>query len=134
MMKKFLMLVLACLLISTQTGTTVFAADQSTTDTQTLEQVKVNVNRAGVGEKARVTVRLKDGTKRKGYVAERHDEDFVLRDRKTDAPSTIAYRDVSKIGIDHGHSTARNTTIGVAIGVGAVVIVLGILVASEFDD
>ena len=133
MMKKFLMLPLACLLIWTQTGVTVFAADQDSNGTQTLEQVKVNVNRAGVGEKARVTVKLKDGTKRKGYVAERHDDDFVLRDRKTDAPSTIAYRDVNKIGIDHGHSTARNTGIGVGIGVGAVVLTLAILFASIND-
>jgi preprotein translocase subunit SecF len=133
MMKKFLKLVLACLLVSTQAGAPVFAADQSSKDAQTPEQVKINVNRAGIGEKARVTVRMKDGTKRKGYVSERHDEDFVLRDRKTDAASTIAYRDVSKIGIDRGHSTARNTTIGVAIGVGAVVLVLAALFASIND-
>jgi preprotein translocase subunit SecF len=132
-MKKFMTLAMTCLLVSTQSGSTVFAADQATTDAQTLEQVKVNVNRAGIGEKARVTVKLKDGTKRKGYVAERREDDFVLRDRKTDAPSTITYRDVSKVSIDHGHSTARNTGIGVGIGVGAVVLALTIIFASLND-
>ncbi|MFL6231128.1 MAG: hypothetical protein ACJ741_20310 [Pyrinomonadaceae bacterium] len=133
MLKKFLTLVLGCLLVSTQSGATVFAAGQASGDAQTVEQVKINVNRAGLGEKARVTVKLKDGTKRKGYVAERHEEDFVLRDRKTDAPSTIAYRDVSKVEIEHGHSTARNTTIGVGIGVGAVVLALTLIFASLND-
>lgn len=132
-MKKFLTLSLACLLISTQAGTNAFAAGQATSDAQTLERVKVKVSRAGTGEKARVTVKLKDGTKRKGYVSERHDEDFVIRDRKTDAPTTIAYKDVSKVEINHGHSTARNTTIGVIIGVGAVLTVLAVLVATSFD-
>jgi hypothetical protein len=132
-MKKFLTLSLACLLISTQAGTTAFAAAQATTDAQTLEQVKINVNRAGIGEKARVTVKLKDGTKRKGYVSERRDEDFVVRDRETDAPTTFAYKDVSKVDINRGHSTARNTAIGVAIGVGAVVVVLAAIVAASFD-
>jgi preprotein translocase subunit SecF len=131
-MKRVLTLTLACLLISTQ-AVAPAAAAQSSTDAQTLEQVKVNINRAGLGEKARVTVKLKDGTKRKGYVSERRDDDFVLRDRKTDAPANIAYRDVSKVEIEHGHSTARNTALGVGIGVGAVVLVLAILVASEFD-
>lgn len=132
-MKKFLTLALACLLVSTQAGTNTFAAGQATNDAQTLDQVKVKVNRAGTGEKARVTVKLKDGTKRKGYVSERRDEDFVLRDRETDAPTTIAYKDVSKVDINRGHSTARNTTIGVLIGVGAVMTVLAVIVAASFD-
>jgi hypothetical protein len=132
-MKKILTLALMLLLLQAQTGAVALAAGQSTKDTQTPDEVKVQVNRAGIGEKARVTVRLKDGTKRKGYVSERRDNEFVLRDRKTDAPSTIAYGDVGKIGIDRGHSTARNTAIGVGIGVGAVVLVLAILIASEFD-
>ena len=132
-MKKILTLALTLLLLQAQTGAVALAAGQSSKDAQTPDEVKVLVNRAGIGEKARVTLRLKDGTKRKGYVSEHRDNDFVLRDRKTDAPSTIAYADVSKLGIDHGHSTARNTTIGVVIGVGAVLTVLGILIASEFD-
>jgi hypothetical protein len=132
-MKKILTLALTLLLVQAQTGAVALAAVQSAKDAQTPDEVKVLVNRAGIGEKARVTLRLKDGTKRKGYVSEHRDNDFVLRDRKTDTPSTLAYADVSKISIDHGHSTARNTTLGVVIGVSAVLVVLGVLIASEFD-
>ena len=133
-MKKIL--TLALLLVFAQTQTVAFAiaaAGQATKGAQTPEEVKVQVNRAGLGEKARVTVRLKDGTKQKGYVAEHRENDFVLRDRKTDAPTTIAYKDVQKLEINRGHSTARNTAIGVGIGVGAVVLTLAILVATTFD-
>jgi hypothetical protein len=132
MMKKFMTLALAWLLLATQMGAPALAAS-ATKSAQTPEDAKVKINRAGVGEKARVTVWLKDGTKHKGYVAEHGEGDFVLRDRKTDAPTTIAYRDVTKVDINRGHSTARNTTIGVSIGAGAVLLTLVILFAT-FND
>jgi hypothetical protein len=133
MIRKSLALALALVALHAYAGTPVFAASQAGNDAQTLEQVKTQVNRAGIGEKARVTVKMKDGTKQKGYVAERGEGDFVLRDRKTDAPTTIAYKDVAKVDISRGHSTARSTAIGIGIGVSAVILVLGILIAREFD-
>ncbi|MDT7543275.1 MAG: hypothetical protein QOE33_3179 [Acidobacteriota bacterium] len=133
MFKKILTLTLAALVFATQSGTRVFAATQATKNADTQEKVKANVDRAGLGAKARVTVKMKDGTERKGYVSERRDTEFVLRDHKTDAPTTIAYNDVARVHVDHGHSTARNTTIGVLIGVGAVVTVLAVLFASLND-
>jgi hypothetical protein len=133
MFKKILTLTLAGLLFATQTGATAFAASQATKTPDTLEQVRASVDRAGLGAKARVTLKMKDGTERKGYVSERSDANFVLRDNKTDAPTTIAYSDVAKVHIDHGHSTARNTALGVGIGVGAVVVVLAVIFASLND-
>lgn len=130
MFKKILTLALTALLLATQSGTTAFAASQATKNVDTLDKIKANVDRAGLGAKARVTVKMKDGTERKGYVSERHDADFILRDHKTDAPATITYADVARIHVDQGHSTARNTTIGVLVGVGAVISVLAVLFAS----
>ena len=98
--------------------------------TTTTEAVKIKVAKLGVGEKAKATVFLKDGTRKKGYIAQTGDSDFVLRDRKTDAPSTISYADVAKVDSNRGHSTARNVTIGVAVGVGAVLTVLAVLISS----
>ncbi len=57
----------------------------------------------------------------------------MVRDRKTDAPTTIRYADVLKVEDNKGHSTARNIAIGVAVGVGAVLAVIGILI-STLDD
>lgn len=100
------------------------------TQQPTVEQVKIKVARLGVGAKAKATVWLANGTKIKGYVAQAGDADFVMRDRKTDAPTTIRYADVAKIESNKGHSMARNVAIGVAVGVGAVLAVLGLLIAS----
>ena len=99
----------------------------------TVEAVKSRVARLGVGAKAKATIRLKNGTKVKGYIAQADEEDFVVRDRKTDAPTTIRYADVLKVEDNKGHSTARNIAIGVAVGVGAVLAVIGILI-STLDD
>ena len=133
MFKKILTLALAGLLLAAQPGATAFAASRATQDADTMEKVRANIDRAGLGEKARVTVRMKDGSERKGYVSERRGEEFVLRDRKTDAPSVIRFADVARVSVNRGHSTARNTALGVGIGAGAVLLTLALLIAS-LDD
>jgi hypothetical protein len=95
-----------------------------------VESVRIKIERLGVGENAKATIRLKTGGKIKGYVSQAGEENFVLRDRKTDAPTTIRYADVLKVEENKGHSTARNVGIGVAVGVGAVLAVVGLLIAS----
>jgi hypothetical protein len=93
------------------------------------EQLKIKIARLGVGEKAKATVTLKDGTKIKGYISRAGDDDFVMRDRKTDAATTIRYADIQKVDSNKGHSTARNIAIGVGIGVGAFLAVIAITLA-----
>jgi hypothetical protein len=104
-------------------------SSQGSKQVPTVEAVKSRVARLGVGSKAKATARLKNGTKVKGYIAQANEDDFVIRDRKTDAPTTIRYEDVLKVEDNKGHSTARNIAIGVAVGVGAVLAIIGITIA-----
>ncbi len=135
MKRKYLTFALVALLLQTLVGlpAAVAAKTQAEKDAQTLEQVKVKVARLGVGDKARVTVKFKDGTKLKGYISQAKDAEFIVRDRKTDVPSVVPYRDVARVDSNRGHSTARNVAIGTVIGVGSVLTVLGILIAG-LDD
>ena len=94
-----------------------------------LDQVKAKIAKIGVGEKAKATVMLKDGTKKKGYIGQAGTDDFVLRDRKTDSPTTISYSEVAKVESNKGHSTARNIAIGVGIGAGALLAIILITIA-----
>jgi hypothetical protein len=97
-------------------------------DKQSLtEQIKIKIAKLGIGEKAKATITMKDGTKTKGYVSRAGDDDFVMRDRKTDAATTIRYADVLKAESNRGHSTARNIAIGVGIGVGAFLAAIAII-------
>ncbi len=106
------------------------SAQQSNSPVPTVEKIKAKVAKIGIGEKAKATVYLKDGTKKKGYIGQASNDDFVLRDRKTDAPTTISYRDVSKVESNRGHSTARNLAIGIGIGAGAFLAILLIAIAN----
>jgi hypothetical protein len=109
---------------------TVSAQSQSDNQqTSSIDRVKIEVAKLGVGDKARATITTRDGAKTKGYVYRAGDDDFVIRDRKTDAPTTIRYADVVKIQRDRGHSMARNILIGVGIGTGALLATILIVIA-----
>ncbi|MFZ0060829.1 MAG: hypothetical protein WAL47_02255 [Pyrinomonadaceae bacterium] len=128
MLKTNLSLLVAVMLLLATTSQPAVAS-QSGRQAPTVEAVKSKIARLGVGAKAKATIKLKNGTKVKGYVAQADEEDFVIRDRKTDAPTTIRYADVLKVEDNKGHSTARNIAIGVAVGVGAVLAIIGITIA-----
>ena len=127
-MKLYLMCLIASVLLLTSVPLAV-VAQPSARQPMTLEKIKSKVAKLGVGEKAKATVFLKNGTKLKGYIAQSGESDFVLRDRKTDAPSTISYDEVAKIDSNKGHSTARNIAIGVGIGAGALLAIIFITIA-----
>jgi len=123
MWKKYLPMLISGLLLFTVATPPTFAGQVST------EQTKVKVQRLGVGEKAKATIKVKDGSKIKGYISEVNDSDFVVRDRKTDAPTRIRYEDVVSVDSNRGHSTAKHIAIGVGIGVGAFLLVIAAVIS-----
>jgi hypothetical protein len=127
LMRTYLICLLASVLLVASISIPVAA--QQTSNGATVEKVKAKVAKLGVGEKAKATAFLKDGTKIKGYIGQAGSDDFIIRDRKTDAPTTIRYADVSKIDSNRGHSTARNIAIGVGIGAGALLAIIFITIA-----
>ena len=131
-MKTISWVLLVVLLLAPAART--FGAGQKT-DQQpaTIEQIKSQVAKLGVGEKARATITLKNGTKTKGYLYSAGDDDFVIRDRKTDAPTTIRYADVARVQPDKGHSKAKHLALGIGIGVGAFLGIL-LIVFSRLND
>jgi hypothetical protein len=127
-MKTYLTCLLASIILLAAISLPV-SAQQGNTEATTVETIKIKIAKLGVGEKAKATVFLKDGTRTKGYIAQAGDDDFVIRDQKTDAPRTIRYTDVAKVESNRGHSTARNIAIGVGIGVGAFLAIVAITLA-----
>ena len=133
MFKKYLSLALVFLLANVLTAVPALAGPKSSGQAQSIEQIKTKLAKIGVGEKARATVRLKDGTKIKGYVAEVRDTEFVMRDRKTNEPRTVSFQDVAKVESNRGHSTARNLGLGIGIGAAAVLGILAIIITQSLD-
>jgi hypothetical protein len=101
--------------------------------TQTnLEKVRKNVAQLGVGSKAKATITRNDGSKVKGYVYSAGDEDFVIRDGKTDSPTTIRYAEVKKVDDNRGHRNAKLAALFVGIGAAiTLVAVFGAIAANE---
>src|ERR1044071_5227614 len=106
---------------------------QVAAQTQTsLDHVKKNVAKLGVGSKAKATITLNNGAKVKGYVYSAGDEDFVIRDRKTDAPTTIKYADVKSVDDDRGHCYAKMAVLFVGIGAAiTLAAIFGAIAANE---
>lgn len=97
-----------------------------------VEKARSQVAKLGVGSKARGTITLNDGTKVKGYVYSASDEEFVIRDRKTDTPTTVRYADVRSVDDNRGHSVARNVLIIAGIGTAiTIAAVFGAILSNE---
>lgn len=106
---------------------------QVAAQTQTnLEKAKKNVAKLGVGSKAKATITRNDGTKVKGYVYSAGDGDFVIRDSKTDAATTISYAEVKNVDDNRGHRNAKLAVLFVGIGAAVTIAaVFGAIAANE---
>ena len=101
--------------------------------TQTnLEKAKKNVAKLGVGSKAKATITLNDGSKVKGYVYSAGDDDFIIHNSKTDAPTTIRYVEVKNVNDERGHRNAKLAALFVGIGAAVTLAaVFGAIAANE---
>lgn len=82
------------------------------------EKVRSSLIKLGVGESARVEVKLRDGTRLKGYVREAGEDSFVVVNRKTGAASAVTYEQVDKLK-GRGLSTGAKVAIGFGVAAGA---------------
>ena len=122
-MKKLVYL-LSILLVIVPASRVVVAAQKTDKAAARIQKARKNVMKLGVGSKARATITLNDGTTMKGYVYSANDEDFVIRDRKTDAATTVRYADVKSVDDNRGHRYAKLAAL--CVGVGAAITIAAI--------
>ena len=92
MLKKYLSFALVALVLNPAFGATVFASTTKEEKAQKfVAKVKNNIAKLGTGKDAQVSVKLKDGTKLKGFVSEASETGFVVTDAKTGTLTNIAY-------------------------------------------
>ncbi|HST22360.1 MAG TPA: hypothetical protein VLR90_14650 [Blastocatellia bacterium] len=125
MPKKFLSLLLAGLLIQLICVQSASANPMADKQTRLAEKVKEGVSKLGLGQDARVELRLRDKTKLAGYISEVKEDSFVVSDAKTGDATTISYSNVTQVK-GHNLSTGAKIAIGIGIGVGIVLIVFAI--------
>jgi hypothetical protein len=128
MFKKVTSFVFVCLLMHT-TGGLAIAGSKVEKESRRIEKVKAGVAKLGVGRDARIDIKLKDKTKLSGYLSQVNDDSFVVSDLKTGASTTVAYPVVAQV---RGHNLS--TGVKIAIGVGIVVLVIGIIILVAAND
>jgi hypothetical protein len=105
-------------------------ARASQTNDDAASKVQKKVARIGIGEKAKVTVRMKSGTKIKGFIAQAGANDFTVRNKQTGDVTSILYSDVLKVEDNRGLSRSKNLALGIGLGVAAFIAVGALIFAS----
>lgn len=124
MLKRTFALMLAALLFATLGLQS--ARAQTAGDAQRADKARVKVQRIGLGQNARVEVKLLDETKLKGYVSAADQDSFTVIDSKTGASRTVAYADVARVKKPGGGLSPL--TWGIIAGATAAAIIVGITV------
>lgn len=91
--RGFAIMLGAALLLAASGGQPVFAKAGG----DSAEEVRTKVARLGVGEKARVEVRLRDGWKLEGYVRRAGAQTFDVTEDESGVTIEVAYADVAQI-------------------------------------
>lgn len=94
---------------------------QTAKDTLSLGKWRAKVRELGVGEKARVEVKLRDNTKVKGYISSAGEDSFSVADSKSGASQTVAYADVIDLKKAGGGLSTKTWIIIGAAAAGAVI-------------
>ncbi len=124
MIKKFVSILLAVLLLNAGMGT-VYAKTNTEKEARYAEKVKQAIAKLGTGEMALVKIKLRDKTKLEGFVSAIGDDSFVVTDIKTGVATTVAYPQVKKVKGNNLSTGAK-----IAIGVGIAVAILVVIIAS----
>lgn len=125
MLKKALSMLLAILLVNLVTMPFVFANTNPEKDAKLAEKVKAGIAKLGVGTDSKVAVKLKDGTKLKGYISEITDSGFVVTDKAGNS-TTVPYPNAKQV---KGNNLSSEVII--TIGFAAFFVVLIILLAND---
>jgi len=128
MFKKYLTLTLVVLVLNLAFGSTAFATTEGEKEAKFVEKVKTNVTKLGTGKDARVEVKLKDGTKLKGYVSQINESSFVVMNEKTAVATEVPYPNVKQV---KGNNWSTGATIAVVVG---VILIVGFILGRYYAE
>ncbi|MGH9949586.1 MAG: hypothetical protein ACRD6X_20630 [Pyrinomonadaceae bacterium] len=100
-------------------------ANDSEKEMEFAQKVKSEITRLGTGPDARVSVKLKDGTKVKGYVTEIKSDSFLMKNEKPGMTMEVPYSQVKQV---KGNNLSTGATIAIAVGV-----IVGLIVVESFE-
>ena len=126
MLKKIISMLLIVLVMNLMV-VTAFAGTDAEKEAKFAEKVKAEVTKLGTGTDAKIQIKLKDGSKLKGYVSEIKDTSFVVTDEKTGATTEIPYPQAKQV---KGHNLSTGAKIAIAVG---IIVVLSIVISYVYS-
>jgi len=91
-------------------------------DARLAREARIKASKLGVGERARVEVKLRDGSKLKGYISAAAADSFTVTNPATGASTVVAYSEVAQLKKQGGGlSTMTKVLIGGAVAAGVVI-------------
>jgi len=130
MFRKFTVAGLCILVLNLLFSSSVFAETKSEREAKRIQKVRTNVEKLGTGKSARIELKLKDGTKLKGYIDRINENNFVVIDEKTGAENEVPYPQVKQV---KGNNLSTGVKIAIGVGIAIVVLVVIALIGrSEF--
>ncbi|MBX7172636.1 MAG: hypothetical protein K1X72_16830 [Pyrinomonadaceae bacterium] len=121
MFKKYLTLILTVLIINLSFSSAAFAETKEEKEAKFAQKVKTEIAKLGTGTEAKIQVKLKDGTKLKGYVSQINEDSFVVTDEKTGTSTEVPYPQAKQVK-GNNLSTGVKIAIGVGITIGVIVL------------
>lgn len=100
----------------------------SQTDAAGDKRVRSQVEKLGTG--AKVSIKMKDGTKLRGSISQILDDSFDVTLGKAAQSSIISYRDVERVK-RRGWTNSAKILTGVLVGGGAIVVVVAVLASKS---
>lgn len=131
MFKKNLSLLLAAsLMLSLLAVPSALAKTKEEKEAALAAKVKAGVAKLGAGKDTKISVKLRNKTKLKGYVSRIEEEVFVIADAKTGAETRVAYGDVTQA---KGNNLSTGAIIAIAAGVavGVTLLVIYIIIVTN---
>ena len=121
MIKQILLIALMALVVNLSLAPSALAADKLSKEAKHSAKVKAAIAKLGKGPDARIKVKLRDGTKLKGYVSEISEDSFTVTDPESGTSTAIPYPNAKQV-------QGNNLSSGLWISIGVFVFVV-ILIA-----
>lgn len=114
-------LLIITLLLNFVSATNIFAKYK---EAEFTEKVKTQISKLGIGQDAKVKIKLKDGAKVKGFISGIGDDQFIVTNTETGQINEVAYSNVKQV-------KGNNLSTGVKIAIGVAVLIAVVLIAGS---
>lgn len=121
MLKRYLSLTLAVLVVNLSFSVVALAQGTSDKSAKAVEKMKGQIARLGTGESAKISIELRDGSKVRGYVRESTDSGVVVADA-SGTVTEVPYKEAKKVkGLNAGTGVKIAIIVGIVIGALALI-------------